>query len=242
MAAAAVLLPRAAAAQDPVCPNVRSSLQGVMLETRRGQFPDVGAVVRTEAGQPMAYNGALGRYPLTVRVDKDIHHPGDGRRDGGDRVTVPAGEYRALETYGQHVRLPVPRAEVTSRKGERYTAPRVWFVVERTTAKVFLMWDRSETSRDERRIELFAPTVAIQYCTSPAVGGFSAQIDFSGVAGSVITLTYKEFSSGWSRPAFTQDITYDLAQGSEISFRGARFEIIKATNTEITYRLLKTLE
>ena len=51
-----------------------------------------------------------------------------------------------------------------------------------------------------------------------------------------------EFSSGWSRPAFTQDVTYDLAHGSEISFRGARFEIIKATNTEITYRLLKTLE
>ena len=49
------------------------------------------------------------------------------------------------------------------------------------------------------------------------------------------------FSDDMARPAFTQDLTYDLADGDEIGFRGARIKVLKATNTAITYVVLKPL-
>ena len=45
-----------------------------------------------------------------------------------------------------------------------------------------------------------------------------------------------------ARPAFSQELKYDISQGKEIGYKSARFEIIKATNTELTYKVLKPLE
>jgi hypothetical protein len=44
-----------------------------------------------------------------------------------------------------------------------------------------------------------------------------------------------------ARPAFNQDLKYDLNDGAVIGFRGARFEVIKATNTEIKFRTISPL-
>ena len=41
-----------------------------------------------------------------------------------------------------------------------------------------------------------------------------------------------------ARPAFNQDVQYDLSEGKTIGFKGARVEIVEATNTNIRYRVL----
>ena len=41
-----------------------------------------------------------------------------------------------------------------------------------------------------------------------------------------------------ARPAFNQDLQYDLADGNIVGFKGLRIEIIKATNTNIEYKIL----
>lgn len=72
-------------------------------------------------------------------------------------------------------------------------------------------------------------------------GGFRRELVYSGVSRGVVTLQYREFSNELARPAFTQQLTYDLAEGDEIGFGGARLKILKATNTEVRYQVLKPL-
>ena len=39
--------------------------------------------------------------------------------------------------------------------------------------------------------------------------------------------------------AFTQEIQYDLDEGSEIGFKGARLTVLNTTNRSITYEVSK---
>ena len=63
---------------------------------------------------------------------------------------------------------------------------------------------------------------------------------YNGRLGSSVKFTYREFnSSGYARDAFTQDVQYDLDKGATIGFKGARIEVIDATNRQIRYRVLR---
>lgn len=85
--------------------------------------------------------------------------------------------------------------------------------------------------------------IAYTMSTSPKVGptAFKRELVYSGVSGGVVRLSYREFSGDLARPAFTQELTYDLADGDEIGFRGARFRVLKATNVSIRYVVVKPL-
>ncbi len=52
---------------------------------------------------------------------------------------------------------------------------------------------------------------------------------------------YREYSGDFARPAFYQDLVFDLSDSKIVGFRSARIEIIEATNTEVTYRVLEHL-
>ena len=58
---------------------------------------------------------------------------------------------------------------------------------------------------------------------------------YKGISKNNIFLDYREFFKDMARPAYTQELTFDLSQGNEIGFRGMRLEIISASNTGITY-------
>ena len=70
---------------------------------------------------------------------------------------------------------------------------------------------------------------------------FQQAIIYTGKEGNIIKATYREFSGGLARPAFAIDVTYDLNDSDIIAFRGARLQIIKATNTEITYKVISNI-
>lgn len=67
---------------------------------------------------------------------------------------------------------------------------------------------------------------------------FQQTLLYNGRIGNRITLAYREFSSNMARPAFSNNVDYDLSESMIVGYRGARLEIIEATNTEITYRVL----
>ena len=73
-------------------------------------------------------------------------------------------------------------------------------------------------------------------------GSFKREIVYSGVSQNTISLLYREYSDNFARPAFSQELKYDLAQGKTIGYKGARFEVIKATNTELIYKVIKPLD
>lgn len=68
------------------------------------------------------------------------------------------------------------------------------------------------------------------------------ELIYTGVSKGVISLTYREFSSDMARPAFTQDLKFDLAEGDVIGFKGARFKIMSANNTQVHYKVVKPLD
>lgn len=72
--------------------------------------------------------------------------------------------------------------------------------------------------------------------------GFKRELVYTGVSKNVVFVLYREFSSDLARPAFSQELKYDLSEGRVVGYRGARFEVISATNQGIKYKTLKQLD
>ncbi|MFS2017383.1 hypothetical protein ACEN88_12495 [Massilia sp. CT11-108] len=71
---------------------------------------------------------------------------------------------------------------------------------------------------------------------------FRRELVYSGVSQNTLTLMYREFKDNFARPAFTQELKYDLSQSRVIGYKGARFEVVDAGNTAITYKVLSVLQ
>jgi hypothetical protein len=67
---------------------------------------------------------------------------------------------------------------------------------------------------------------------------FQQTLLYNGKIGNRITLGYREFSNDMARAAFSNEVSYDLSESTILGYKGARVEIVKATNTEITYKIL----
>lgn len=68
---------------------------------------------------------------------------------------------------------------------------------------------------------------------------FEQELIYNGKSGNNIKFLYRELSSNMMRAPFTQDIQYDLNESKTIGFKGARIDIIKATNRQIEYIVRK---
>ena len=68
---------------------------------------------------------------------------------------------------------------------------------------------------------------------------YKREFIYNGKSGNAIKFTYREFVDNTARPSFTQETQYDLNESNTIGFQGMRIEILKATNTSITYKILK---
>lgn len=69
---------------------------------------------------------------------------------------------------------------------------------------------------------------------------FKQEIIFNGKVNNSLKFIYREYVNDMARPAFTQDMQYDLAESNIIGFKGLRIEVIKATNTNIEYKVLSS--
>ena len=61
------------------------------------------------------------------------------------------------------------------------------------------------------------------------------ELIYNGRIGDNVKFLYREFGRGYIRESFKQEIQYDLAEGMEIGFKGARIEILSATNRTLKY-------
>jgi len=64
---------------------------------------------------------------------------------------------------------------------------------------------------------------------------------YQGKKGNLIKISFREYLDNIARPAFTQDIDYELDNNGKaiVGFKGLRMEIIKATNLDIKYKVLR---
>lgn len=74
-------------------------------------------------------------------------------------------------------------------------------------------------------------------------GGVKWELVYSGRSGNEIGLTYREYTNGaegtMARPAFFQDLKYDISASTQVVFRSVELEILEATNTGITFRVTR---
>lgn len=68
---------------------------------------------------------------------------------------------------------------------------------------------------------------------------FQQTLIYSGRVGNKINIGYREFSNNLARPAFNNDVEYDMNESRIIGYKGARIEVLSATNEKIEYRVLQ---
>lgn len=68
---------------------------------------------------------------------------------------------------------------------------------------------------------------------------FQQTLIYSGKVGNKINVGYREFSSNLARPAFNNDVEYDLSESRQIGYKGALLEVVDANNQNITYKVLR---
>ena len=68
---------------------------------------------------------------------------------------------------------------------------------------------------------------------------FQQVIEFNGKSGDTLNFTYREFTGGMARSAFTANFTMDLNEGDELVYKGAGIKDNAANNKQITYTVLK---
>lgn len=76
------------------------------------------------------------------------------------------------------------------------------------------------------------------YTNSNCQDCFKKVFIYNGKAGTVVKFSYREFINDMARPAFTQELQYDLSESKIIGFKGMRMEILNISNIEIEYKVL----
>jgi hypothetical protein len=67
---------------------------------------------------------------------------------------------------------------------------------------------------------------------------FQQTLIYMGKEGNTIKMSYREFLNDLARPAFTTDVSYDLDESHDITYKNAQITIISAASANITYKVL----
>ncbi len=68
---------------------------------------------------------------------------------------------------------------------------------------------------------------------------FQQTLIYNGTVGNKINIGYREFSNSLARPAFNNNVEYDLSESKTIGYKGASIEIIEANNQYIKYKVIR---
>jgi hypothetical protein len=66
---------------------------------------------------------------------------------------------------------------------------------------------------------------------------FRRELLYQGLSKGTIKLSYREFANDMARPAFTQEVLYDLENNGKttVVFKGLRIKVLEATSARIKY-------
>jgi len=70
---------------------------------------------------------------------------------------------------------------------------------------------------------------------------YSYEFIYNGKSNNTLKFIYREFIKDLARPSFTQELQYNLDESNIVGFKNMRLEVIKATNSEIEYKILQHL-
>lgn len=74
---------------------------------------------------------------------------------------------------------------------------------------------------------------------SSVQNSFQQTLLYNGKVGNKINIGYREYTDGLARPAFSNEVEYDLSESKTIRYKGAVLDIIDANNQSITFKLIR---
>lgn len=67
-----------------------------------------------------------------------------------------------------------------------------------------------------------------------------SEIVFNGITRRTLKFSYREYVNDFARPAFFQDVSYDIDRyPNVVTFKNLQIEITAASNSGITYKVLR---
>ena len=216
----------------------RDSL-GVIVSTQSFAVPSVGVTNEAEVGQSIISTFRINVMTGVISFDNDITISGSYFGQDFD-VTVPAGKlaqpdngtvyYPASYTF-KYRNDSEPRTGISR--------PSLSIFMDATTK---ILVANLNFGFANRSIPIDTSKVRFEQCTVIGQDGYKRELVYSGVSKGTVSLLYREFVNDMARPAFSEELHYDLSDGNEIGYKGGRFKILKANNTGITYEVLKPLD
>lgn len=178
-------------------------------------FPAVGSTVTKGIGEPLIHQGDA-KTGDTIELEENIVI--------GD-ISIPRGQYSEVKGTQEFRKFYVGNM-VRGGRAAKYQS-------------VILLNDDEGTKRVcitrkacvEAKFSLGRKT---KYSPSKS----QQTLIYSGKIGNRITLGYREFFDNSAKPAFSNDVAYDLSESKVLGYKGARLEVIGASNTEITYKVV----
>jgi hypothetical protein len=201
--------------------------------------PTVGEEQEVEIGGSVLSTKEVGITVANLRLSAEAILT--GKRAGADYlITIPAGTFPTARFSDLY---PVGGAtfRYAREKGERrgLSKPDISIYLDPNDDTVLMA--RLSFGFSKQDLVVSAAKFTLDRCLLTEIKGFRQEILYSGGGKGTVTLQYREYMNDYARPAFSQELSYDLADGNEIGFKGARIRVIKVSNTGIRYVVLKPL-
>jgi hypothetical protein len=185
-----------------------------------------------EIGQSMISTARLLTFSAVSLTEEVIH------RGSSYTLTIEPGVLvkRATNEAGTFYRVQGPANLTTLGIRQRNTEGGV-FIPNDPSSPTEVYWDWGP-------VRAIHPGIQHKPSTVETMGkeSFKRELVYSGVSQNTVSILYREFKDDLARPAFSQELKYDLAQGNTIGYKGARFQVINANNTVIRFTVLKPLD
>lgn len=161
------------------------------------------------------------------------------------RAKIPAGTYRQKKLSSRNIFLsskPLPllsKSKIT--KNESVNNIILGIVIPKNDGQIYVtpsVYNLKLIPIGKNKSVDYKKTNETCYNEDLSPGYFQRELIYNGGSGSVIIIKYREFINDLARPAFTQDLTYDLSKSDIIGFRGARIRVLEADNISVKYKIL----
>jgi hypothetical protein len=208
-------------------------------------MPRVGDEAVAQIGDPMIWTVAVTSLPA-LHLETPLVHVTQYRDDLKMKLQIESGLLELAGTDGMGGRYFSAHngLRLAYETKDGFAAPEQFrggiYMTASGTKSLYWFWD-GVSSASIVAAPAFQHTMStLDHPTKDA--RFRRELIYSGVTQSSLSILYREFIDNLARPAFSQELKYDLARGATIGYKGARFEVLSAGNTSITYRVLAPIE
>lgn len=209
-------------------------------------FPKIGQVTVTEIGESMFATARGDSYP-GLRVTSDVPF-----KAGTVDAVLQRGLYKQNSYQGESANYDVSERIVVDTTTESVNAEIVatggkhllkYIIIlpsnkETRNVREFLIGGGSNVLKGEIPLTAVEAAAYLEFRQD----SFKRELVYTGVSGNTIGVLYREFVDGLARPAFSQELKYDLTESRIIGYKGARFEILSANNLGITFKVIRHLD